>query len=287
MHLFFLLLTQSSLSRANCSEAFDSMSIDQRLDELEQTIKDKNIDDFSEQLATFNNDLPCLVAPLTLIQAGRYHLSRGIYFWIQRNPEEAEIHFAASRHINPDQSISEDMFPLGHEIHSHFEDAIGGYEPLRMRHSKSQSFYFDGVEGRFYPKGQPTLFQVEEEGKIIHSSLLETSADLPDFVLNNQDFLFQKGIPVHKVLYLTAVGLGAGAVFFYTGALKTKSEHADMLVAAQAAQQSNDLSMRTEDNIKHATDMYTKNQAQLNSSWVISAAALGVAGSGFYIQKTK
>jgi hypothetical protein len=180
-----LLLAIQAATAADCPSPVPAAIFGSQLEDVEAALDAKNLQQMSQMLDILDQQVPCLIQPLSPEQAGRYHLVHGVNRWISKDLTTAKLHFSAAKASAPVLSISTDVFPSAHQIHGTFTGAPG-LEDIETVPAADGQLYFDGKSTTDRPAYRPTLFQYGQGGKVSLTVLVQPAAELPGYPLASE-----------------------------------------------------------------------------------------------------
>ena len=283
-------------AQAECSTPIPTAMFQLKLDEIQAAIEGKNLKQLSQQLTDANESLPCIVQPLTPAQASQYHMLQGIYLWVERKPDDAQLHFSSAKAASPGASMPDSLFPKEHQVQLSFAKAPALDDSEKLRAPKGTSLWFDGTKSKMRPLYRPTVVQVVKGGQAQDTALLEAGAALPFFLVQTpvaqksgkedvggSDAPPGEAMSIPDAPPLTAkqartagIAAAAGGLALYAAAFNVKTQHAEMLDLAQnGAVETGDAA------IEAANAMKSRNAALYGTSLALGGAGLVLGGLSY------
>jgi hypothetical protein len=286
MHL--LALFASTAFAAECDSPVPTAIYESQLSDVEAALNGKNLQQMSQMLEVLQEQLPCLMQPLSPAQAGRTHLIYGVEHWISKDLTKSKMHFSSVKASAPDLGIPTEVFPSAHQIHETFSNSPSLIETEPVAAPEGATLWFDGIEGSARPTFRPTIYQFSVEGRVEQTQLLAPGSSLPVFPSVGDESAVipseETEEPVaeqpvtepaateggNRTLRL-ALGAGAGASALAAGGLlymaySAQKDHAALLAAAQADPNAS----------ADGSDLVQKNKTGQLGAAVAGAAAVGL-----------
>jgi hypothetical protein len=171
--------SKSAFAEADCPAPIPVAMLDTKIENIHSAIQNKNLSQLSQQMEDLSLSIPCLIQPINPKQAAQFHLMQGIYLWINRNPNLAQLYFSAAKSIDQGIAIPNEFFPAGHQIHKSFKQSPSLPETEKATALPSGEIYFDGKRTLNRPSLRPTIYQETRGSKVVKSMLLDGNDPLP------------------------------------------------------------------------------------------------------------
>ncbi len=170
-----------SYAETNCSIPIPQSMFDSKLNDIESALKARDLPQMTQKIEQTTLSISCLAQPLTQIQASRYHMLGGIYHFVQKDQDKAQIYFSSARAANPTASISTEFFPEGHMIHALYNNAPEVNDGDPVEPPLKGDLKFDGLSQGERPLYRPTIFQHVAGGKALVTAVLEPGDSMPTY----------------------------------------------------------------------------------------------------------
>ena len=171
----------NSISSANssCSEMITNKRIQENLDAIQMSFLKKDLERLNEYVVEVQSNISCLQEVIDSNTVFQMHQLFGMYHWINKAETDAKTSFAAAKAIDSTKSIDTYIYPKGHTIHSLYEQTKLPENQSVKYPEDNQIYYFDGKKTFYRHKDTPTIFQIEQDGKILLSQYILAHEELP------------------------------------------------------------------------------------------------------------
>ena len=227
----FILLSFLASSAFACDEALTLTDANQYLNQSMTALENMDATQAGLLLKSIGNTMNCMNEPVTQSFASQYFIMQGILKWASGSQDDSARYFSAAKSVQPGITISTDIFPESHEIHTALKYAPKTPETIEMSMSEGETVYFDGVKSLSRPLNRPTIYQLmDSSGTVVKTKLVDKGEELP-----NQSTPVEETpppAPVEEPVVLTTekdrnntllwVSVGFGAATATSGALATK-----------------------------------------------------------------
>jgi len=176
----FLIALFLSEATADCSQFYSINEFNETLDSMSYSFANRDIERLTGYITQSQEQINCLNELTSPTLSVRYHTLRGLYSWIIQDNEAAISSFSVVKQIEPEASISPLLFPEDHDIHNFFADVNPAEMELLRVAPHTEILFFDGREMIYRPLNAPTIFQIQQDNKIVFSSYLTAQDELPD-----------------------------------------------------------------------------------------------------------
>ncbi len=171
--------TNTSSNRGNCPEVITSKRIQENLDAMTMSFIKKDLPRLQEYILETQSNISCLEESISTETTLQMHQLFGMYHWINKAKTDAQKSFSVAKSIDSSKGIDTYIYPKGHFIHTLYEQSsIPENQSVKLPRNK-EVYYFDGRKTFYRPKGTPTIFQIEQNGKIVLSQYLFPEEELP------------------------------------------------------------------------------------------------------------
>ena len=171
--------TSTSSNGGNCPEAITSKRIQENLDAMTMSFIKKDLPRLQDYILETQSNISCLEEAISTETTLQMHQLFGMYHWINKAKTDAQKSFSVAKSTDSSKGIDTYIYPKGHFIHTLYEQSsIPENQSVKLPRNK-EVYYFDGRKTFYRPKGTPTIFQIEQNGKIILSQYLFPEEELP------------------------------------------------------------------------------------------------------------
>ena len=153
------------------------------LEQAQSKFSALDVDGFKGATAQAHDDLPCLTDKFTRNLAAEYHRFAGLRSFVEKDPVNSTLSFAAARTIEPAYRFPESFVPPGNPVLSEYEaiDLEAG-EFETVGEPKEGRIEFDGREALERPMSWPTLVQLfNDDGSVRFTGYLAPGDTLPAY----------------------------------------------------------------------------------------------------------
>lgn len=105
--------------------------------------------------------LPCVNAPLTPVQASRYHRLEGLAAFLAGDSASVNAAFAAARAADPGATLPEHLVPVGNPVRVAWDAAVPGTATTTAPPPARARLWVDGRQTRAIPADRARLLQLE------------------------------------------------------------------------------------------------------------------------------
>ena len=180
LNLFSLVSIASA--ETDCSTRIPNAMFAKKLDAIENSLQNRDLPQMTQKMEQTTESIPCLAQPITPMLASKYHMLSGIYYFINKEQNLAEVYFISARTAVPESSIPTKFFPEGHILHSLYNDASPMSDTDPITPPLKGDLTFDGISQSARPLFRPTIFQHVAGGKAQFSVLISNDDQpLPEY----------------------------------------------------------------------------------------------------------
>ena len=171
--------TSTSSKGGNCQETITSKRFQENLDAMTVSFIKKDLLRLQEYVIETQSNISCLEDTISTDTALQMHQLFGMYHWINKAKTDAQKSFSVAKSIDVSKEIDTYIYPKGHFIHTLYEQSSTPENQSVKLPRNKEVYYFDGRKTFYRPKGTPTIFQIEQNGKIVLSQYLFPEEELP------------------------------------------------------------------------------------------------------------
>lgn len=140
-----ILLLSLSAYANDCLTPTHAADLAAKVNAAEQAYATFEVETFAASLDEAALMLPCLAEVVPADVSAHYLRVLGLRYFIERDPSNADLAFAASRSIAPDYSFPESLIPPSHSIRTHYTAFdISTASAVRIAQPRTDSLVFNG-----------------------------------------------------------------------------------------------------------------------------------------------
>ncbi len=166
----------------DCGEPTSSSDLTSVLVRAEASYSDLDVDGFNATMAEAHALVPCLKDGVTRHLAAELHRFEGLKGFLDGNPGQSTIAFAAARSIEPDYDFPETLVPAGNPVRDDYAavDPTTG-KVIELGEKEAGWIQIDGRQGLERSASFPAFIQLFDDGGSVEASayLGPTEAMLP------------------------------------------------------------------------------------------------------------
>ncbi len=214
-------MAQDVPTETACAEAASSADLVGAMEVAENAWSMADAAGFQSATVSLASLLPCVKEPITRSTAARVHRVQGMNHFLQRDPEQMQLSFAAARFVQPGWVWPADLVPADHPVQEQYV-AKGIDNPAleRTLQPKDGTSWFDGRESLDRPLAWPTIHQhVSDEGAVLGTWLVGPGDSVPDYPRKAVNGSTTSGGAVAKRGIRAPMLIGAGAGYLASGLL--------------------------------------------------------------------
>jgi hypothetical protein len=170
---FLLGFSLSADALAACDAPITNAQVQASVKSAETAFARVDIDRFLAATDTLQVQVPCVAEPLTPELSAAVHRMYGLRMWVARQPDRAQLAFAAARRIDGAYKFPTTMVPASHPVLKDWS-ARAATTPTEAVPSPVQGWVrFDGARSLDRPVELPTIAQLSEpDGDIVETAYL-------------------------------------------------------------------------------------------------------------------
>ncbi len=166
-----------------CPEPRSTADLRSSLELAQSKFSSLDVAGFQTAIDSANADLPCLSDKLTRNLAAEYHRFRGLEAFVDKDPAQSTLSFAAARSIEPGYRFPESFVPPGNPVLAEYSAIdIDAGESDTVGAPKVGRIEFDGRESLERATSWPTLVQLfADDGSVTYTGYLTPGDALPEY----------------------------------------------------------------------------------------------------------
>jgi len=171
LSLTFLATLASPAAAQDCAESTTTADLASLLERAQASYGDLDVDGFNASMDEARTVLPCLKDGVTRHQAAELHRFEGLKGFLDGNPAQSTIAFAAARTIEPEYEFPETLVPAGNPVRDDYtaiDTAVGKTDELPPR--AAGWIQIDGRQGLARSTAFPALIQLFDDGGSVEST---------------------------------------------------------------------------------------------------------------------
>lgn len=228
-----LLAVAPEARAGDCAAPLTDSQLAAKLSSVDAAFAEGDPDAFMSGVQSIGLSLECLDAVPAATDIAHLHRIYGLVKFIENDEPGAKAAARASRRVDPGAELSLDVVPDGHPYRVMWETAQDDGERVRVGEAEQGTVWFDGADQPQRPATSATLFQYEEDGRIVTSRWLLPGDALPEYAAKPLP-LPSEGLSRRDVaLGAASGGTAAAALGMFVGAVVTRRSFDSQVTARE------------------------------------------------------